>query len=265
MDQANVVVDAERSFTHLYWWIQNRFTVVYAFRRVGELGLPYARPHLLEEWRAFTTRLAEGPDLERFVGNTTEFLKLAGGVNGMARELADSQISHATLAVDAASLVFAHSIADHVATECLRITALVAPEDWEQSVAERKVSLGSLKGETYESRLTESLRRYLAEVERWYLPRKIQRLFEVCKPPDDYCFVRGYRYDSERLVRLDSLRVHIVHKAEPIPHVPSCEGEISFLLNTCLHLMGLVNQRYGVKVQPHLLPGVVASAAGSAT
>ena len=52
----------------------------------------------------------------------------------------------AQIGVDAASIVFAHSVLDAAALDYCRVTALVAPGDWESVIDQRQVKLSDLRG-----------------------------------------------------------------------------------------------------------------------
>jgi hypothetical protein len=54
-------------------------------------------------------------------------------------------MTSAKAAIDAASIVFAHSVLDDSAWSYLRVCALACPKDWEPIIAEKKVSFADLE------------------------------------------------------------------------------------------------------------------------
>jgi hypothetical protein len=55
--------------------------------------------------------------------------------------------------IDAATLIFYHSILDGVAFDCLRVTALQASSDWEKELSGMQVGLLEARDQTYEQLL----------------------------------------------------------------------------------------------------------------
>ena len=95
-------------------------------------------------------------------------------------------------AVDAASLVFAHSILDDAAFQYCRVTAIVSPSSWEPFVLKQKVNLEETRNNEYESLLKQKIEGYLGNLERESLMTKSQKLFEICKPKPDFKPIRGF-------------------------------------------------------------------------
>ena len=60
------------------------------------------------------------------------------GIEGAAKQAARASVVSARAAVDAASLVFAHTITDACATRFLRVTATIAPDDWGRILDEQE-------------------------------------------------------------------------------------------------------------------------------
>ena len=118
------------------------FSLVRTLRTVAQQGLAASKanvyrqswglPEALESWGFII------PD-KAMVGNP-EFRKL------MAGGLSDAHTLDAQSAVDSASIIFAHSALDACATELCELIAEIAPDDWEDGVLGKKISLVELKG-----------------------------------------------------------------------------------------------------------------------
>ena len=66
-------------------------------------------------------------------------------------------------AVDAASLVFAHSILDYCVNECCRISAAACIGDWEADVEKRKVEVAQIRGSDYTTIIRQLVDAYVEE------------------------------------------------------------------------------------------------------
>jgi hypothetical protein len=66
-----------------------------------------------------------------------------------ARELFETSYA----ALDGAVLVFYHSLLDGLVFDCCRVTALHAPQDWEQDLKSTQVQLSGAKSKSYDELL----------------------------------------------------------------------------------------------------------------
>jgi len=88
-------------------------------------------------------------------------------------------------------------------------------------------------------------------LERESLLSKIDKLFQICKPPAKFSPIKKYTYDRHRLVKLDELRHEIVHGEGLKSPMIDCENEIIYMKNTANLLMALLNHAYGLKLNPY--------------
>ena len=88
---------------------------------------------------------------------------------------------------------------------------------------------------------------------------KIDRLHELAKPERDFVGIRDYKFDRERLERLDKLRQLLIHGDDFGEEVKNVESEIEFLIKTANYLLTLVNMRYGLQLNPGVLVGISTS------
>ena len=128
-----------------------------------------------------------------------------------AAEITRRTIADAQASIDAASIVFTHSVVDATALDYCRVTALVAPRDWESSVDQRQVKLTDFRGKDYDQVLRQKLDEFFEQLERESLLKKTDLLFAKCQPPKDWAPIGHYQFDRERLQKLDEVRHEIVH------------------------------------------------------
>ena len=95
-----------------------------------------------------------------------------------------------------------------------------------------------------------SCQRFLDDLEKESLIKKVDKLFQICQPHNDYAPIKDYKFSKERLLALDKNRHDIVHKDIPIKPLPGGDDDIWFLFQTTMYLMGLVNMKFGLKMDP---------------
>lgn len=155
--------------------------------------------------------------------------------------------------VNAATLIFYHSILDGVAFDCLRVTAIQAPRDWEEDLANTQVGLLEAREQTYDKLLKARIDKRLEVLERESLPTKVDRLCARCKPEPKWSPMHGYAYDRTRIKQFDDQRHEIVHGAavgKPLTLFPVTDESLFYLLRTGMFFVGLINMRYGLQIDP---------------
>jgi hypothetical protein len=106
--------------------------------------------------------------------------------------------------LNAATILFAHSMVDGAAFDYCRVTALHAPEDWEPDVLNKQVPVSFVRGASFEQIRAAKLEEVLEDLEMKSLKEKIDRLHARCRPPRAWspmiwiCFpVRENRKDRQ--------------------------------------------------------------------
>ena len=165
----------------------------------------------------------------------------------MAQEMTRFAVESSSLAVDAASIVFAHTILDDMALECSKVIASVDSQV-ERLVQERKASLQEWRDRGYAVVRREMLEKYLEELGDKSLLEKVDFIFAHCRPPAGWSKMEGYEFDRDRLSKFDTLRHEVVHGDAWATSVPKMDDELFFLFQTGVHFIALINYRYGLKM-----------------
>jgi hypothetical protein len=160
-----------------------------------------------------------------------------------------------TAEVDAASLVLGHSVLDGAALDYCKVCALTAPDDWAESVDKKTVEFRELRSYSYSDLLRDRLAKFFEDLDQKPLAKKIDLLFQRCKPPVGWRPLRDYEYDPERLVRIDRIRHEVVHGKGPEAVRDLKPEDHEFLQRTHMLLLLLVHQRYGIQVAPDEMVG----------
>jgi hypothetical protein len=171
-------------------------------------------------------------------------------VRFLVTETTAMTIDQAKIASDAASIVFMHTVLDAAAFDYCRVAALAAPRDWERFLKDRKVSLLDIQTSSFDALFQAALGLYLNQLERESLLRKTDLLFSLC-PPEKALTAGGdksYVFDRDRLERIDLFRHEIVHGGEIERRVENADEETDYMMSTVIHLMTLVSDRFGFKI-----------------
>jgi hypothetical protein len=154
--------------------------------------------------------------------------------------------------MDAATILFAHSMVDGAVFDYCRVTALHAPEDWESDFSNKQVPLSVMRKMSFEEIRDTKLKETLKALERESLSEKIDRLHARCRPPSGWSPMHGYVFDLGRIERLDRLRQEIVHGKGLGQPIPNAEDEFDYMHRSCLYFMGLVHLKYNLKIDPSI-------------
>ncbi len=242
------MTEAEVIFRETFYSSTSRFGIINSFRELARLGLSSAASKYFEKCMFIAYDLLNNPDNETLFLDKEKFYKETGGTIGLTRKFLENHVKNFNSIVDMTSLVFAHSILDNAAFGFCKATALACPADWEVFIKHKQFSLDEFKEHTYDDLLFEKLTYYLQNFEKESMLKKIDRLFQICKPPKDYSPITDYSFDRVRLENLDSIRHEAVHGSGPIPVMPEGDGDILYFMQTSAFLMSLVNYQYDLKL-----------------
>jgi hypothetical protein len=157
--------------------------------------------------------------------------------------------SYASL--DAAVVVFYHSLLDATVFDYCRVTAIHAPNDWEQDLKSAQVPLVDTREQSYDQLLKAKLDERLERLERESLLTKMDRLFARCSPPTGWSPMTGYQFDRSTIQNFDNQRHEIVHGkqlGQPLTLFPISDENLFYVQRTGMYFMGLVNLKYGLKI-----------------
>jgi hypothetical protein len=249
------MISSEKLFAQTFHSGTNRFGIVSSFRRVAQLGLPAATPLVYQEWLDFAQLLFHDPEYDKMFTDKQKVIEITGGVEGIGAKMAEDQIDWFRATVDAASLVFSHSVLDSVALDYCRVTAIHSPKDWVKYIGQKKINISDMVGRSYDEIVWEKIDELIDSYDRESLLFKIDRLFQICRPGRDFDPIHDYKFDHDRLVALDKMRHDIVHGSGPIMTLPRGDEDIWFIQQTAGYLMALVNMRFNIKINPQdLMP-----------
>lgn len=166
------------------------------------------------------------------------------------KAMTEGVLVSARAAIDGASLVFAHSVLDDCAWSYLRVSSLAKPADWEPLIIEKKVSLAECYVKSQDTIRKEMIQEKLEQLGNESLLKKLDLLFQLCKPPRGFAPINYYTYDRNRLKRIDDTRHQIVHRNGMGKPVVKIDDDLDFILKTGNYLLALLRSTYGVQINP---------------
>jgi hypothetical protein len=170
----------------------------------------------------------------------------------LTQALIEHTVTTFASALDAATLIVAHSVLDSAALDWCRVCALAAPDDFLPFIDQKKVTLADVQAAASFAELrTTALEGYLDSLDRAPVIKKLDLIFSLCRPSPTFVGPdANYRYDRERIIALDTLRHDYVHHGGLGSRLPQGDADLSFLHGTDLFLAVLVCQRYGLRLRP---------------
>jgi hypothetical protein len=150
--------------------------------------------------------------------------------------------------LNAATILFAHSMVDGAAFDYCRVTVLHAPEDWEPDISNKQVPFAVVRGASFEQIRAAKLDEVLKDLEMKSLREKIDRLHARCQPAKGWSPMNEYAFDLERIVRIDKLRQDIVHGEALGQTIANADDEFDYMYRTCMYFMVLVNLKDNLKI-----------------
>ena len=244
------MIDAERLAHEIFSRTTEARVSVFAFRLMGQLGLPHAKNEEAQTWEQnFKRGFARAEEVAALSGQKDSFHRF---LESEAKRMTEKSVTAFESALDAASLIFSHSVLDAAAFDWCRVCALACPDDFMPYIGNRQFSLAEVQAAPFSELREKAIGRHLEILERESLLKKLDVLFALCHPPPS---LQNYSYDRKRIADLDTLRHDYVHRGWVGGRLPQGDDDLVFLSNTTTFLFHLVTQRYGIRLDPNALVG----------
>lgn len=146
--------------------------------------------------------------------------------------------------VDAAGLVFAHSVLDAAMFECLERTAAVFPFNWLDLLGDRKASIHDVFERGPEEVFSVLLSAELKKLERESLLIKIDRLYALAKPRQEFLQSTNLKLDRGKLDELDRARHDAVHGQTRLGRNSMRYSDLLFLRGTGAVVLHMLQAEY---------------------
>jgi hypothetical protein len=244
-----MLTPAEQLFSETQGRILRAWSTVSIFRRFVDAGFDAAKQAQIKDAETLWNSVISDPQYTKLVYDVDQFRKTFPKEK-FAEAIAKQSTEMTTNLINAATILFGHSMMDAAVFDFCRVTALHAPDDWKVEVSNRQVPLSKLREQPLETIEAAKLNEFLADLEMKSLAEKIDRLHARCRPKNNWSPMVGYVFDREKIKRLDLLRQGIVHGDALGQPIADAAGEFLYMHRTCWYFMGLVHMRYGIRMDP---------------
>src|SRR5579871_1275291 len=171
----------ERLFNEVMARCYDRWRFVLSFRITAKASMAAAAKQIEADKITYVANIMNDPEFEKVFIDKAKFFE-ANPPEKIVDDMTKQTIAEMELMMNAASVVFVHSVLDAAALDFCRAAALAAPKDWEDVVGKKNVSLADAKAANYEQLLEQKLKDFLVQLEREGLLTKADLLLSRCKP-----------------------------------------------------------------------------------
>jgi hypothetical protein len=175
--------------------------------------------------------------------------KLGSTITDTLQEgMTEGSLKKAARSVDAAAIVFSHSLLDATLYTFCSICYRARPADWFAFASERKIKVGDLLSKSALDLMMEKAKLCLEELERESLSSKSNKLHAICKPPTKAAYIENYHFSSAELEKFDATRIGIVHGMQFKRPLQDVQATLDFALKTGLYFAVMVARKYQLQM-----------------
>lgn len=237
------------------------FTQISEFRQTAHTAVDAAGSRFHRIARQYAEMMFHPRNEDRYFADPEGALEVLGGIDGVTQQNVQRRISSFVSMIEAASLIYAHSLLEGIVIDLCRCIADTSPSTWDNRIARKQVPFERLSSASLDDIRQQLVDEYLKALDRDSLPKKIETLLGACRPPKDFSPLEDFSFDGDRIQFLDAQRHDLVHGALPLKSAVSAD-QIDFLQKTALYLVAMVSHAYGLRAEATL---VAQEFAGPAT
>ena len=122
--------EPERLFNDVVARCYDRWRFVLSFRITAKASMAAAADQIAADKITFVADMFHGSEFDKILIDKEKFFEL-NPPDKLVEQMTAQTIAEMELVMNAASIVFVHSVLDAAALDFCRVTALAAPKDWE--------------------------------------------------------------------------------------------------------------------------------------
>lgn len=243
----------DEEFTVAFKRMNNGWAIIHSLRMVSTAGMPYAAKIVEVEQTSLVSDLTISGQLKKFIIGIVDDDDLKKTADFLSQKLTEQTLKNASSSVDAASLLFAHSVLEDGLNSFLKITSDVAPEFWKDRVKKKPFDLEAVMKHGLDDVVASFVREKIWSIRRSEsLINKIDLLLEICRPPGPPSNP-NYKFDAAKLKTIDKLRQDIVHGDLLGTAIADVHEKLEYLRNTWMYLFMLMHDSFGLRLDPTML------------
>src|SRR5580704_9986572 len=228
------------------------WAIIDSLRNVAKLGMPYAKKIVDIQHKSFVSDLSDSGQLEKVIIGIKDADDLKKTADFLCEKLTEQTMRNASYSVDAASLVFAHTVLEDGINSYLGITSYLGLAFWKDWVKNKQFDLEAVVEHGLDEVVGKIIRKEIWSIRRnESLVKKANLLLAICKPsaPDPY-----YAFDQEKVKAIDKLRQDIVHGELLGSEIADTDEKLSCLRNTWLYFFKLMHNTFGLRIDTTVFP-----------
>jgi hypothetical protein len=233
--------------------MNNGWAIIHSLRTVSTAGMPYAARMVQVQQTSLISDLTVSGQLKKFIigiANDDDLKKTAAL---LSQKLTEQTLKNASSSVDAASLLFAHSVLEDGLNSFVGVTSEVAAEFWKDRVKKKPFDLEAVMKSGLDDLVASFVREKIRTIRRSEsLITKTELLLEICKPsgtPSN----PNYKFDASKLKVIDKLRQDIVHGDLLGTDIADIDENLQYLQDTWMYFFMLMHERFGLRLDPTML------------
>jgi hypothetical protein len=218
-----------------------------AFYSTTVRSLDSNKTQIEKDWRDGLKKAANDPAYAELKKENPLFVNTDIGEK-FANAMGSRSVRLSKQTVDAAALVFAHTLLDVALSDACWISFAAKPQDWYRFTENRKMEIGKLRAQTLDENLKRVASEMIEQLERESMVKRLERIHEICVPQlkDKAQATRWIKFD--RLERFDQLRHRIIHDARFTRSINTIENDVYFAKQAGLSVFMLLHQVYKFKL-----------------
>ena len=246
-------MSVDEQFTKAFSRITRGWAVIGSLRKVALAGMPYAARVVDGQHKSLMADLTASGQLEKFIIGIKDSQDLQKTADFLREKLTEQTLKNASYSVDAASLVFAHTVLDDALNSFLEITSEVARDFWTQRVKKNKIELESLIDRGLDNALSSIIDKEVSTIRRNdSMVKRAELLHAICQPSGGSGHPH-YKFEPEKVREIDKLRQDIVHGELLGGEIPEIEGNLTYLDDTSMYFFVMMHKSFGLRIDPAML------------
>lgn len=239
---------AEILFSEMWNSFNTSWSHIFSFQSLASTTIPTGADYQRRELRAFIDDMKPGRPYSSILKDATGFFARGEDVAFVDKGV-KNKLDSALAAVDAACLVFGHSVLDDLLNSCLKVIYEVGHNEYEQKVLETKVTIKDLINGDADSLIRQKTENKRRDLERNSMVVKSDFIHSVCKTVEKGYTGNGYCFDRQRIAEIDQLRQDVVHG--PATDLGMDIGAaLKYLHLSCMYFWYMLHQKYDLKLFP---------------
>jgi hypothetical protein len=244
-------VNPDQEFTLVLKRTNNGWATIDSLRNVAALGMPYAKKIVEVQHTSLVSDLADAGELEKFIIGIKDADDLKKTADFVRDKLTEQMMKNASYSVDAASLVFAHTVLEDAINSYLGITRHFAQDFWKTWAKKRQFDLEAVMKHGLDDVVGRIIQNEIWSIRRnESLVKKAGLLLAICKPS---ATDTNYKFDGEQLKAIDKLRQDIVHGDLLGSEIADINTKLIYLRKTWIYFFTMLHETFGLRIDTTVL------------